>query len=160
MANLIRYGKQAEPQYAAVTFDVPNHPDFTTVLATGAYGTGLIIPNNAIITRCFIDVITTFTDGNDDDATIALHIQSADDLVAAVAITGSTWDAGLRGTLAGMGTGADAAQDTAIELAALKAASWIKTTADRELTFTIGTDTLTLGKANVYVEYFFNSQSE
>ena len=130
--------------------------------AFGAIGTGLIIPKGAIVANAWIDVTTTLKSwdgawgaGNEDLATLAISIKSANDLVSAISIaTGTIWDAALHGTLVGMGTGADAAQDTAIELAALKAASLIKLTADSELTATIAVDPISQGAMDIYVEYY------
>ena len=48
---------------------------------------------------------------------------------------------------------ATVAGDTAILDAARKAASFIKTTAEREITATVAVEALTAGKANIYVEY-------
>lgn len=139
------------PKLAVATYDVSGGDDG----AIGAHGLGVHIPDNAIITRAWIDVITTFTDGADDSATMAVHIQSADDLVAAIAMSsGTIWDAGIKGTLAGSPIlGIDAAHDTAIEVAALIAASMIKTTAEREITVTVADDDPTAGKMVIYVEY-------
>lgn len=124
--------------------------------AIGAHTLGVSIPDNAIITKAFYDVITTFTDGADDSATIAIHAQSAGDIVAAIAISDASnvWDAGVQGTIVGAPTlGAEAAHDTAIEVGALQAASFIKTTAERELTVTVADDDLTAGKLVLFVEY-------
>jgi hypothetical protein len=45
------------------------------------------------------------------------------------------------------------AGDTAVLDAARKAASYIKTTAVREITATVAVEALTAGKMNVYLEY-------
>ena len=127
----------------------------------GAIGTGLIIPDNAIVTNAWVDVETTpkswaedWGTGAEDGSTLALSILSANDLVSAIAISsGTIWDAGLHGTLVGWGTGADATQDTAIELTALVAASQLKLTADSELTATIAVETMSQGKMDIYVDY-------
>jgi len=124
----------------------------------GAIGTGIIIPNGAVVTLGAIHVITTLGSrgaGAVDLATIALSLVAANDMVSAISIaTGTIWDAGFHGTLVGMGTGADAAQDTAIELAALVATSYLHPTADVELTMTIATDSVDTGKMEIYVEYY------
>ena len=145
---------------AGVTVDILGsviaYADIDEVMAIGAHATDLIVPDNALVTKCFYDVGTTFTDGADDSATIALHLQGAGDLVAAIAISagGDVFDAGVRGTLCGTPIlGADSAHDTAIEIAALMAASVIKMTAARTLTITIADDDITAGAMRVYVEY-------
>lgn len=81
--------------YDNKTFAVKAVFDATGGAAIGAHGLGVTIPGNAIIVRSFYDVLTTFTDGVADAATIALHAEAADDIVAAAAITTSVWDAGL-----------------------------------------------------------------
>jgi len=121
-----------------------------------AYGLGVFIPNKAIITRAWIDVVTTFTSAGADAGTIAIHVQAADDIVAAIAISDATnvWDAGMHGSKIGWpNLGADAAHDTQVEVAALFAATFLKMTAEREITATVATQALTAGKANIYVEY-------
>lgn len=128
----------------------------------GAIGTGLIIPDNAVVTNCYLDIETTLKSwdgawgaGNEDAATLALSLQGANDLVSAITIaTGTIWDAGQHGTLVGTPIlGAEASHDTAIELAALNATSHLKLTADRELTATIGVDAISQGKMDIYIEY-------
>ena len=126
----------------------------------GLVTTDLIIPKGAVVTNCTLDIVTDFTsfDGtNIDKATISLGISAAADLVAAIAIeTGSIWDASRAGTLCGTPIlGANAGDgDSAIELAAITAVKYIKTTADVALNYTVAVDTLVGGKMNVYVEYF------
>lgn len=125
-----------------------------------AHGLGVYIPAKAIVTKVWIDVITTFTDGASDTATIAIHLQSADDVVAAIAIADASnvWDAGLRGSKIGFPNfGADAAHDSAVEVAALFAGTFLKMTAEREITATVATAALTAGKANIFVEYFLSA---
>lgn len=128
--------------------------------AVGAHGLGVYVPDNAVILNAWIDVVTTFTDGADDSATIAIHVQSAGDLVAAIAISDATsvWAEGIHGTLVNNpALGADAAHDTALEVIALYAATKIKTTAEREITATVADDALSAGKLHVIVEYVITS---
>lgn len=140
-------------QIAVATFDPSANTSERTV---AAHGLGVYIPDNAVITKAWYDVVTTFTSPTSDAATIALHVQSAGDLVAANDIADSTapFDAGLHGTLAGYpNLGADAAHDSALEVAALFAGTMIKMTAERELTATVAVEALTAGKLNLFVEY-------
>jgi len=141
---------------ATDTSDVSN-------LTADAHPLGVYIPDNAIVVNAFYDVITTFTStaGGTDKATVALMIQGAGDLVVAIAIeTGTPWDAGLHGTLAGSpAVGSDATtltKGTSILFASVKAASFIKTTARREVTATVGTQALISGKLNLYIEYIMS----
>jgi len=125
--------------------------------ATGAIDLGVYIPDNAIILRAYYDVVTTFTSAS-DTATIKLGLETQDDdaFVAAIAINDGTnpWDTGIHGTLVGFpALGADAAHDTALEVAALFAGTAVKMTDERQLIATVGTDALTAGKLNLFVEY-------
>jgi hypothetical protein len=139
-------------ELAVATYDVTGGDSG----AIGAHGLGVYLPTKAIITKAWVDVVTTFTDGVDDSATIALHAQSANDIVAAIAVSDSTnvWDAGMHGSKIGFPNfGADAAHDSAVEVAALFAGSYLKLTAAREITATVAVAAVTAGKMNVYVEY-------
>jgi hypothetical protein len=123
-----------------------------------AHGLGVYLPTKAIITNVIVDVVTTFTSAT-DAATVALKAQAADDIVAAIAISDATnvWDAGLHGSKIGYPNfGADAAHDSAVEVAALFSASMLKLTAARELTATVAVEALTAGKANIFVEYIIS----
>lgn len=142
---------------ATAVFDPSANTGERTV---AAHGLGVYIPDNAVITKVWVDVITTFTSASADSGTIAIHAQAADDIVAAIAISDGTnvWDAGLHGSKIGYpALGADAAHDTAIEVAALEAASWLKLTAEREITATVAVAALTAGKAIIFVEYVLSA---
>lgn len=121
--------------------------------AVSSISTGLIIPDNTVITGGAIDVLTTFTSPTSDAATIALTSNSAGDLVTAIAISDASnvWDAGLHGVLAG-NFALDGDVFTAIKMAASRSASWIKTTANRELTVTIAGEAVTAGKMLIELE--------
>jgi hypothetical protein len=138
------------PKVAVATYDVTGGDSG----AIGAHGLGVYIPDNAIITRAWVDVVTTFADGASDSATIALSAQSANDLVSAIAISDASnvWDAGIRGTKVDS-IALDGNALSQIGMAAARAATMIKTTAIREITATVATAALTAGKMNVYVEY-------
>ena len=130
-----------------------------------AHPLAVYVPMNAIITRAYYDVITAFTStaGGTGKATIALHVKTADDLVAAIAIedVSVVWAAGVHGTLAGSPIlGSDAATETkctAILYSAVRATSMIKTDATYEVTATVGTCALTGGKLNLYIEYIMST---
>lgn len=131
--------------------------DFATLGgAVGAIGLGVYLPSKAIITKVWVDVVTTLTSPTTDAATIALHVQAANDIVSAIAISDASnvWDAGIHGSKIGFPAFAnDAAEDTALEVAALFAATYLKLTAVREITATVAVEDLTAGKFNVFVEY-------
>jgi hypothetical protein len=124
-----------------------------------AHGLGVYLPIKAIITDVYYDVITTFTSAS-DAGTLALMVQGAGDAVAAIAISDASnvWDAGIHGSILGYpNLGADAAHDTALEVAALFAGSMLKLTAERELTITVAVEALTAGKLVVFVEYVLSA---
>lgn len=104
---------------------------------------GSALPDNAIVTRTWIDVTTTFAGNGDDGSTLKIGSEDQDnDVVAAVAISNGAnpWDAGLH----------EGIQDGT-------AAAMVKLTAARQLAVTwtaAGTDTaLAAGSMEVFVEY-------
>lgn len=120
-----------------------------------AHGSGVYLPINAVITKMWFEVITTFTSAA-DSATLAIHASGAGDLLAAIAIeaAGDILDDGIAHGLPGSPIlGAEAAHDTSIELAALMAASYIKLSAEKEIIFTVAVQVLTAGKLVAFVEY-------
>lgn len=119
-----------------------------------SHGLGVTIPDNAVVVGAWYDVITTFADGVADAATIALTLQAAGDLKAAIAIADASnvWDAGQHGLLPG-NFALDGNALSAIAMAAARAASCIKLTAARTITATVGGVALTAGKLNVFVAY-------
>tara|TARA_Y100000310_G_C20698683_1_gene827688 strand:- start:1232 stop:1735 length:504 start_codon:yes stop_codon:yes gene_type:complete len=127
----------ADGAFAAVLRCAKAEYDFATDGgAISAIDLNVDLPDNAIIVSGFVDVVTTLTSAT-DAATIALHANSADDIVAAVAISAATdWDAGVK-SIVPVATGA-----TAIKLTALRA-----------ITATIAVEAVTAGKFNVYLFY-------
>lgn len=123
-----------------------------------AHGLGVYIPAKAVITNAWYDVVTTFTTASADAGTIALSVQSAGDLKAAIAVSaaGDVYDEGIRGTLVG-NPSLDGNARTAIAGAAAVAATFIKTTAERELTVTVAGQVLTAGKLVLHVEYYISA---
>jgi hypothetical protein len=106
--------------------------------AVAAHSLGVTLPKGAVVVDSLIDVITTCTTASADSGTMAIHIQSANDIVTATAVSagGNIWDAGLH---AGVPVGS--------------AATSIKLTADRVITATIGTAAFTAGKFRVWLFY-------
>jgi hypothetical protein len=119
---------------AIATFD----PSATAGMRTiAAHTLGVTIPDNAIIIDGRIDVLTTFTSAT-DAGTIAIHVQSANDIRTATAIsTGTSWDAPTIQATVPVGTVATA----------------IKLTAAREITATVAVEALTAGKCKIYLDY-------
>lgn len=133
----------------------------------GAIKTGLVIPTGAVVTSVFTDVITTCKSwdgawgaGNEDKATLALHLLNAGDVLAAVAIetAGNVLDAGRHGTLIGapaLGSNATTLDSgTSVLFAKEMSATFLKMTSDAELTATVAVDPISQGKIDIYVEYF------
>ncbi len=106
--------------------------------AIGAIELPGVLPLGAVVTGGFVDVLTTFITAGADAGTIALHIQAANDLVTATAVSagGNIWDAGVHDIVP------DATGSTAIKL-----------TADRQVVLTIGGQVVTAGKLAVVLEY-------
>lgn len=102
-----------------------------------AHSMTVTLPDNAVITRAWYDVITTFTSAT-DAATIAIHVEGANDVVTATAISagGNVWDAGLHEAIQ-VGT----------------AATMVKTSAARAITATVASEELTAGKLVLFLEY-------
>jgi len=122
-----------------------------------AHGLGVYLPDNAIITNAWYDVITTFTSAT-DAGTIAIKLQTANDLVSALAISDASniFDSGLHGTLtAGTTTLTEATPNTRTQIvnATDIIAGFIKLTAEREITITVAVEALTAGKLVIFVEY-------
>ena len=119
-----------------------------------AHGLGVFLPSKAVIVDAWIDVVTTFADGASDNATMALSCQSANDLTSAIAISDASnvWDAGLHGTKVG-NWALDGNSLSQVAMAAARAATFLKLTAERELTMTVAVHALTAGKGVVYVAY-------
>ena len=140
---------------AVATFDsAVNDSAGASNKTVAAHGLGVYLPDNAIITRSWIDVITTFTSATSDQATIALSVIAANDLSSAVAISDgrNMFDIGLHQCIPGSyNVTGDAVAEVA--MAALLAASFIKLTAEKELTATIAVEAITAGKLILYVEY-------
>ena len=106
-------------------------------VAIGAHPTGIVIPDEAKIIGGLYDVTTTFTSAT-DNATIAIHAEGANDIVSAETIGagGAPWDAGLHDVIP-----------------AYTAATIIKTTADRDVTVTVGGEDLTAGVMEISLFY-------
>lgn len=105
-----------------------------------AHTCDLVIPKNAVVTRAVYKVLTTFTSAT-DAATIAISIVGANDVVSAAAIsTGTTWDA----STPVLGIPVTATANT-----------WLTTTVDSPVTFTVAVEALTAGKMVVWLEWFY-----
>lgn len=118
-------------------FDPSANSDERTI---AAHECDLVIPKKAVVTRAVYKVLTTFTSAT-DAATIAIKVASANDIVSAAAIsTGTTWDA----STPVLGIPVTATANT-----------WITTTVDSPVTFTVASEVLTAGKMVVWFEWFY-----
>lgn len=103
-----------------------------TIYLKDENGDVIELPNKAIITQSYMDVITACTSAG-GAGTIALGVNTTTDIKAAV-------DADtLSGVVANIPVGV--------------AANMVKLTAARKLALTIGTEALTAGKFNVFLEF-------
>lgn len=113
--------------------------------AISTIGSGVTLPDNAVVTRAWYDVITTFTSST-DAATIAINIPTDGDLQAATAISagGNVYDAGLHDCA----TKGDDPGDPS---------TYIKLTDAREISWVIAVEAVTAGKLVLFVEYVVSS---
>ena len=102
-------------------------------------GNLISLPVGAIVTKAYIDVITTLTSGG--SATIAVGAQASGDLLAATAV--ASWAAGLL------------AADAVGTVATMKKIA----TSDKPLRLDIAVAALTAGKAKVFIEYVLSDAS-
>jgi hypothetical protein len=103
----------------------------------GVHGTGVTIPANAIVMGGVTEVNTAVT--GDTNATLAQHIQGANDIITAAAVAGAPWSTtGRKAIVPKINT---------------PETTGIKLTAAREITFTVGTAALLTGKITGYLIY-------
>jgi len=121
-----------------VTFDPSTNASERTV---AAHSSTVTLPDNAIVTRAWYEVLTTFTSAA-DTATISIGIDTDDagGIVVAVAINDGSnpWDAGYH----------EGIQDGAAANFSTKT-----TAADRTIDFTVAVQALTAGKLVLFLEY-------
>lgn len=96
---------------------------------------GNVIPKGSFIVSGYVEVLTPFT--TSASGTGALKIEGADDLIAATIVSGAPWSTTGRKSIIPAGTGATS----------------VKTTAERNLVFTIATGAITAGKFRAVVFY-------
>ena len=102
-----------------------------------AHGLGVYIPAKAIITRAWYQVVTGFTSASSNTGTIAVSLESAGDVKAAVAVSDASYSG------AGYNEGI---QDGT-------AAHFVQASVERELVATVAIAALTAGKLILHVEY-------
>lgn len=108
--------------------------------AIGAIGLGVTLPDNAVVIGGFVDVITTCTTAGADAGTMAIHVESAGDIVAAIAVSdvSNPWDAG---------------KHAIVPKANTPESTGVKLTAARQITATIAGQAFTAGKFVVFLFY-------
>ncbi len=120
---------------ARATYDFAEHGG-----AIGAIDLGVTLPNKAIVVGGFVDVVTTCITAGADAGTMAISIQTANDIVSAIAVSNGAnpWDAGLHAIVPKSNT---------------PETTGIKLTAARAVTATIAGQAFTAGKFVVFLHY-------
>jgi hypothetical protein len=106
-------------------------------LPVGAHGTGVTLPIHAIVVGGFIDVNTAFT--GDTNATLAIHVQAANDIVSAAAVSGAPFSTIGRKAI--------------VPKANTPESTSVKTSTAREITCTVAVAALLTGKLTGYLYY-------
>jgi hypothetical protein len=106
-------------------------------LPIGAHGTGVILPIYAIVVGGFIDVNTAIT--GDTNATLAIHVQAANDIISAAAVSGAPYSTIGRKAI--------------VPKANTPESTSVKCTAAREITCTVAVAALLTGKLTGYLYY-------
>lgn len=123
-------------QVAVASFDA-------TVAANqsiAAHGLGVSIPANSLVMGGWVDVNTHFHSAGADAGTIAISVESANDIISAAAVSGAPWSSiGRKAILPKINTPENAADP--------------KTTVVREITATVAGQVLSDGKCTVYIIY-------
>jgi|6_EtaG_2_1085325.scaffolds.fasta_scaffold07186_3 hypothetical protein len=130
----------ADGAWASLTRWAKAEYDFGADPGAGAISTidlGVTIPDNAIITGGFIDVLTGFTSAG--SATVSIGVQGTADMVAANTLSSLGYDSAGVQSIIPAGTGATAVK--------------VDDASGKAITLTIGTADLTAGKANVWLQY-------
>ena len=109
--------------------------------AIGAIPLAATLPVGALVVGGFIEVLTTCTTAGADAGTMAIHVQSANDIVTATAVSagGDIWDAGKRAIV----PKANTPETTSIKIA----------TTAKPITATIAGQAFTAGKFIVFLYY-------
>lgn len=125
-----------EDQLARAILVVRGKYDFAVdggAVSTIAITSGTPIPSGSVVVGGYVDVTTALTSGG--AATIACQVESANDILSAVAV--ASWTTGRKNILPAPTSGA------------LTASTAVKTTADRNISIVIATAALTAGVFNV-----------
>ena len=104
-----------------------------------AHGTGVTIPIHGIVVGGFVDVNTLFTSDATNAGTIAIHVQAANDVISAAAVSGAPYSSIGRKAI--------------IPKANTPESTSVKATAAREITCTVAVEALLTGKLTGYLYY-------
>lgn len=104
-----------------------------------AHGTGVTLPANAIVVGGFFDVNTLFTSNGANAGTIAISVETANDIQAAAAVSGVPYSTIGRKAI--------------VPKANTPESTSVKTTVAREITCTVAVQTLLTGKLTGYLYY-------
>lgn len=104
-----------------------------------AHPTGVTLPIHAIVVGGFVDVNTAFTSENTNNATIAIKVEGANDIISAAAVSGAPYSTIGRKAI--------------VPKANTPESTSVKATAAREITVTVATSILTAGKLTGYLYY-------
>lgn len=134
------------------TYNVDEHGGtFNTAIEIGR------LPANALIVGGYAKVTTAITDSDDgNDTTISLGYTGAATAFLAATACNDLTDNAVFTLLPGQAAlGVDAAHDTAVEVAALVAASYINLTAEKSVLVTISNSATNIdtGKMDIFIEY-------
>lgn len=110
----------------------------------GAHASALTIPISAVIVGGFVQVNTAF-DSSDHTGTLAVNVESANDIISAAAISGAPWST--------------IGQKAIVPKANTPESTGIVLTAARAITFTVATKALTVGKATAFLYYVVGAVS-
>lgn len=103
----------------------------------GAHGVGVTLPANALVVGGFIDVNTAFT--GDTNATLAISVQAANDIISAAAVSGAPFSTIGRKAI--------------VPKANTPESTSVKTSAAKEITCTVAVAALLTGKLTGYLYY-------
>lgn len=112
----------------------------------GAHGVGITLPANAIVVGGFYDVNTPFTSPTSNNATVAIKVEGANDILSALAASN-----------AGLGT---KGRKAIVPKANTPESTSVKTTVAREITCTVAVEDLDTGKLTGYLYYVEGLVSE
>lgn len=104
-----------------------------------AHGTGVTLPIHAIVVGGFVDVNTAFTSAGGNAGTVAIKVESANDIISAAAVSGAPYSTIGRKAI--------------VPKANTPESTSVKATAAREITCTVATQVLTAGKLTGYLYY-------